>query len=482
MGGYPINNNKLTLIQINDSHGYISPHPELFFQGRKLVHKICGGYARIKTIIDNIREEEKDVLFVDGGDTFHGTYPAVRSEGKDLIPLLNYLNPDAMTGHWEFAYGPEKFINLTRKLDYPMLAINCYWQDNQKPVFDPFLIREVADIKVAIIGIAATIVDKVMPSHFSEGLYFTLGREELAYYLEELEREVDLIVVDSHLGFPQDVQLAQDVPGIDVILSGHTHNRIEKPFVTGNTIIIQSGCHGSFLGKLTLEIEKGTIKKYEHKFLTVSEQIKADNEMQGMVEDVLYPYKDYLQEIVGYTYTPLNRYNILESSMDNFLLEALLKITGADIVFSNGWRYGAPIPPGEIKRNDLYNIIPTNPPVSTVELTGREIWQMLEENIERTFSRDPYKQMGGYVKRCRGLTVYVKLENPPGCRVQSIFIQGKKLDPYKTYKTAFFTVQGVPHEYGKNRSDHELSAIECLENYLREEKVHVEIENNIQLI
>ena len=107
--------------------------------------------------------------------------------------------------------------------------------------------------------------------------------------------------------------------------------------------------------------------------------------------------------------TALNRGTTLEATMDNFLLQTLLESTGAQLAFSNGWRYGAPIVPGKITLNDLYNIIPMNPPISTVELTGEELRAMLEENLERTFSCDPYQQMGGYVKRCLGLNVYFKI-------------------------------------------------------------------------
>lgn len=100
--------------------------------------------------------------------------------------------------------------------------------------------------------------------------------------------------------------------------------------------------------------------------------------------------------------------------MDDFLFDAIAAAAGTEIAFSNGWRYGAPILPGPITMNDLWNIIPTNPPVSIVEVTGDEIRMMLEENLERTFATDAYAQMGGYVKRCRGLNMYVKIENPPG--------------------------------------------------------------------
>jgi 2',3'-cyclic-nucleotide 2'-phosphodiesterase (5'-nucleotidase family) len=147
-------------------------------------------------------------------------------------------------------------------------------------------------------------------------------------------------------------------------------------------------------------------------------------------------------------------------------LQALQESTGAQLAFSNGWRYGAPIIPGEITLNDLYNIIPMNPPVSTVELTGDEIVAMLEENLERTFARDPYEQMGGYVKRSLGLVVYIKIENPPGQRVQQVFVGEEPLQPGQYYSTAFVTEQGVGQKYGRNRQTHSERSIEALETHL----------------
>jgi 2',3'-cyclic-nucleotide 2'-phosphodiesterase (5'-nucleotidase family) len=203
-----------------------------------------------------------------------------------------------------------------------------------------------------------------------------------------------------------------------------------------------------------------------------------------VVEDLIVkatlPHREMLEEKVGHTRTALNRNTILESTMDNLLLESLLSTVDAEVAFSNGWRYGAPVPPGPVTVNDLWNIIPTNPPVSTVELTGREIWNMLEVNAELTFSRDPYQQMGGYLKRCRGLNLYLKIENPPGERVQEIFIQGKPLEPDKNYRSVFVTSQGVPSAYGVNRTDLDLTALQALLNYFKAEKiVNTPLEGNV---
>ncbi len=113
--------------------------------------------------------------------------------------------------------------------------------------------------------------------------------------------------------------------------------------------------------------------------------------------------------------------------MDNLLLDGIAHAAGTEIAFSNGWRYGAPIPAGEITMNDLWNIIPTNPPVSVVDMLGSELWEMMEENLERTYSRNPFEPMGGYVKRCRGINVYCKIENAPGSRIQQFFVDGTPL-------------------------------------------------------
>jgi 2',3'-cyclic-nucleotide 2'-phosphodiesterase (5'-nucleotidase family) len=152
--------------------------------------------------------------------------------------------------------------------------------------------------------------------------------------------------------------------------------------------------------------------------------------------------------------------------MDNLLLQSLLEHTEAEIAFSNGWRYGAPVIPGPITLNDLWNIIPVNPPVSLVELTGDEIRAMLEEHLEHTFASDPYQQMGGYLKRMLGINVYIKNENAAGLRIQELFVQGQKVKKDQVYTATFVTAQGVPHKYGRSRTNLEIHAIEALQRYI----------------
>jgi len=460
---------RLTIVQMNDTHAYFDIHQEMFWQGDHTEYRQAGGYARIATIVKQIRAESQgNCLFCDCGDTLHGTYPAFDTQGKAMIPILNSLGIDAMTAHWEFAYGPTVFKQRVAELNYPMLANNVFDKVTKKPVYPSYAIKEIGGLRIGLIGIASNIVDKTMPPSFSEGIYFTLGNDELPPIIDllRIKEKVDLIVLISHLGFTQDMKLLSEVQGIDVCLSGHTHNRLYKPVLSGKTLVIQSGCHGSFLGRLDLEVDGGQIIDYQHRLIEVEATVQPDPIVDELVKQALEPYKNELAEVVGETATALNRGTTLETTMDNFLLQASLESTGAQLAFSNGWRYGAPIVPGNITLNDLYNIIPMNPPVSTIELSGEEIREMLEENLERTFSCNAYNQMGGYIKRCLGLNVYFKIENSSGLRIQKLFAGDDEVQSGQYYTAAFVTMQGVPKQYGRNRENRSERIIDAMRKYL----------------
>ncbi|OPG15110.1 bifunctional metallophosphatase/5'-nucleotidase [Ferroacidibacillus organovorans] len=478
---------RLTILQLNDIHAYIDLHKEMFLEDSGIAHyRNVGGYARIATLIQAARAQNPDgVLVLDNGDTFHGTYPAVASKGEALVPILNALLIDGMTAHWDFAYGPSQFQTLSERLHYPVLANNCYAKESNQRVFPSHTVIERAGLKIGIIGIACHIIDKTMPPHFSTGIRFTMGKDELPAQIAALrnEEQVDLVVVLSHLGFPLEAEMAAEIDGIDVLLSAHTHNRLYHPVSINDTILIQSGCHGSFMGQLELEIEDGKIRDYRHTLIEVAQSIPPDREVAALVEQALLPHQEMLQAIVGQTETALHRYAQLETTMDNLLLESILEVAETELAFSNGWRYGAPIPPGPITLNDLWNIIPTNPPVSTVEITGRELMEMLEENLEKTFARNPYGQMGGYVKRCLGMRMFIKIENPAGTRIQNLFVNDQPVTLDRTYRAAFVTMQGVPEKYGTNRKNLTCSAIDAMRQFIeRRGVITVSLRGTVQVV
>lgn len=461
----------LTLFQLNDVHGYLNLHQEAFFGPAGLEYRRCGGYARIATLLRELWEQYPHHLLFDGGDTFHGTRPVVATEGGILPPILNELGIAAMTAHWDFAYGPARLQELVGQLNYPLLAANVYRQEGGALAYAPTLLLETAGLRVGIIGLACPIVDKTMPARFSTGLRFTNGAAELPGHVQRLrtEERADVIILLSHCGFPQDVALLEDCPGIDVCLSSHTHNRLYAPFVAGGALVIQSGAHGSFLSRLTLTVEGGRVTGHSHELHEIGEHIAPDAALQARIDAALVPFAG-LDEVVGTTATGLHRLTAVECPADDFLLASLQALVPADLYFSNGWRYGAPIAPGPVLLNDLYDLVPMDPEIETVELTGAELQEMLEKNLEGTYSQHPLHQMGGYVKRTLGLKVYYKAENPKGGRLQTVFVQDQPLDPARTYTAAFITSQGVPHQFGQNRQKTGQHAVAAMRAFLKQHR------------
>ncbi|MCZ0963648.1 metallophosphoesterase, partial [Paracoccus benzoatiresistens] len=260
---------QVTLFQLNDTHGYLEPHPELHWKAHGPELSVMGGFARIAGILNAARQETPGgVLVFDNGDTFHGTPAVTLSKGEAAVPILNALGLSAMTGHWDFAYGPAQAARLSSLLDYPFLAANCHPLTEEAPRFPPTTVCKANGLSIGVIGLAATILDKTMPPSFSAGLRFTDGIEEARAHAARLRAEgCGLVVVLSHLGLPQDCALAEAVDGLDVILSGHTHNRLESPWIVNGAIIIQSGCHGSYLGRLDLTVEHGRITSHSHSLI-----------------------------------------------------------------------------------------------------------------------------------------------------------------------------------------------------------------------
>lgn len=458
----------LTLFQINDVHGYLEPHPEIVWTGKGPATVTMGGYARIASILQAAREENPGgVLALDCGDSFHGTPALVRSKGRAILPVLNALGFSAMTGHWDFAWGPDHLRQIVSELDYPFLAANCHDGEGRPGPFPPTIRLNLAGVKIGVIGVAATILDKSMPPQFAGELIFTDGVEEVRDHAARLRGEgCELVLVLSHLGFPQDCALADAVEGLDVIFSGHTHNRLHEAARRNGALIIQSGCHGSFLGRLDLEVTEGRVTGHRHHLIPVSDEVPEDAGMARLVAKAAADTAEMRERIIGETAMLLHRATTLSAPMDDVLLAAIAAAAGTEIAFSNGWRYGAPIPPGRVSEHDLFCIIPMDPPVETVELTGAEIRHLIEASLEATFSRDPFGQKGGYLKRIRGLTFDVKIENPKGLRIQAAYgPDGAPLGADDIYRVAFVTRQGVPPHYDRNRTELPINAIDALRNW-----------------
>jgi S-sulfosulfanyl-L-cysteine sulfohydrolase len=457
----------VTLIQQNDTHAQMELHWEHFWRNGRAEYRRAGGHARAATVVRQIQAETHgSCLFVDCGDTLHGTGPAQWTEGQCVVPVINDMGLTLMTpGNWEFGFGPAALRQRVAEMAFPVIACNVTNADTGEPEFQPSVVREAGGLRLGFIGVTSPIVVETMPTPFGAGLRMTDPIDALPSAIARLRREerVDLIIVVSHVGFPQDVQIARDVQGIDVLLSSHTHNRLSTPTRVGESLIIQSGFSGAFLGRLDLEVMGGRVCGFAHRLIPLDESIAPAADVAATIDTQLQPFRERLSEVVGRTETALHRMTVLETTMDNLLTDAYRDLTGADVAFSHGWRYGAPIVPGDITVGDLWQIVPTNPEVLTVQMTGEQIRAKLEASLESVYAADPLRQKGGYIIRVSGLHAIVRLNNPKGTRVEQLDIAGAPGEPDRSYLVAAAGGQDLPAGHAQGTGTH---AVDALRRYV----------------
>src|SRR4029079_9407272 len=241
-----------------------------------------GGLDRMATLIKAIRAERADrVLLLDGGDSWQGSYTSLQSKGADMVRLINTLKPDAMTGHWEFTYGTKRVEELVGPLAFPFLAGNvkdATWGD---PVFKPSAVFERGGLRIGVIGQAFPYTAIANPRYLIPDWSFRIEEDKFAQNVAKLRADkVDLVVLLSHNGFDVDRKLAARVKGIDVILTGHTHDALPETIKVGQTLLVASGSHGKFVSRLDLDVRDGAVKGFRYKLIPLfADVIKPDAEM-----------------------------------------------------------------------------------------------------------------------------------------------------------------------------------------------------------
>ncbi len=404
-----------------------------------------GGLDRIATLVAAVRAERGDerVLLLDGGDTWQGSWTSLQTRGEDMVRAVNLLRPDAMTAHWEFTYGAERVEELIGMLEFPFLAQNVRDTDWEEPVFDGVAYFEKGGIKVAVIGQAFPYTPVANPRWMIPQWSFGIREEELQALVKEAREQegAELVVLLSHNGFDVDYRLASRVEGIDVILTGHTHDAMPRPLRVKDTLLVATGSHGKFVSRLDLAVEGGRVVDFSYKLMPVlADAITPQAEMAKLVAELRAPFADELAEVVGETEITLYRRGNFNGTMDDVILAALLERREAEIALSPGFRWGASLPSGmKIDKEFVYtHTAMTYPQVYRIEMTGAQLKTIMEDVADNLFNPDPYYQQGGDMVRVGGMGYRINPDAAMGQRISdmTLLATGEPIDPERTYVVA----------------------------------------------
>ena len=248
----------------------------------------------------------------------------------------------------------------------------------------------------------------------------------------------EVVVVLSHNGFDVDKKMAGRVSGIDVILSGHTHDALPEPVLVAETIVVASGSNGKFVSRVDLDIKNGRMLGYRHKLIPIfSDVIQPDKSITNLIDEQRAPYINELNEVIGKSESLLYRRGNFNGTWDDLICNALIEEREADISMSPGVRWGPSILPGQdIKREDIWNVTSmTYGKAYRTEFTGEFIHVILEDVADNLFNADPYYQQGGDMVRIGGMSYKIDINKPQGSRITDMTLlkTGEKIDPSKTY-------------------------------------------------
>ena len=403
-----------------------------------------GGLDRVATVINAIRADRPDALLLDGGDTWHGSYTCLKTEGQDMVNVMNALGPDAMTFHWEFTLGSDRVTELVEQLPFAALGQNIFDAEWDEPtdLFPPYKIFERGGTKIAVIGQAFPYMPIANPRWMFPEFSFGIRDENMASMVEEVRAAgAECVVVLSHNGFDVDKKMASVVPGIDVILSGHTHDALPEPVIVGSTIVVPSGSNGKFVSRVDLDIRDGRMMGYRSKLIPIfSDVITPDPDVAALIDAERAPYLAKMSEVIGQTDSLLFRRGNFNGSWDDLICDALLSERDAEIALSPGVRWGPTLIPGQdITREDIFGVTSMSyGEAYRTEMTGEFLKVVLEDVADNIFNPDPYYQQGGDMVRTGGLGYRIDVSKPQGERISNITLlnTGEAIDPARAYVVA----------------------------------------------
>jgi 5'-nucleotidase/UDP-sugar diphosphatase len=438
----------LTILYFNDYHGHIMPF-KAHFNDEHLV----GGMARIATIVNGIKREngEKGIptLFLCAGDVLQGTPMSTVFKGEPDFRCLNEIGLNAMVlGNHEFDYGQENLNKLREMAQFAILGANVLSERGQAPIVKSYYTRNIHGIKVHILGLVTDETPITTHPRNVKGLVFDDPITTAQGILEELDTN-DLIIALTHLGYETDKKLAKCAQGIDIIIGGHSHTKLERPVKLENTIICQAYEYGEFIGRLDLDIENGEIALVTGTLIPVTEDVEEDSAIKQIVDEYAEKLDESLKQVIGTAVVPLNGEREAvrneETNLGNLIADVMRDMGNADVAFINGGGIRAGIDQGDITVEEVLTVLPYENHLVTLRLKGAEILTIMNRHAGLEPGDGAFLQVSG---------LRVEISNG---KIAMLSIGGEQVEMEKPYAIAtndFLAAGGDGYETFKNGKDY----------------------------
>jgi 2',3'-cyclic-nucleotide 2'-phosphodiesterase (5'-nucleotidase family) len=464
---------QITILSTTDLHGNILP---LDYYTNRPDER---GLAKAATIIKQARRENPDLLLVDSGDTIQGT-PLVYYHNKNnnappdpMMLVMSALRYDAMAvGNHDYNFGLKVLEKARHEAKFPWLSANTYRQGTDQTYFDPYIVREVSGVRVGILGLTTAGIPHWENTENYAGLEFRETVSEAKKWvaiLREKER-VDLVVISMHMGLERDlrtgelrvgvvpnenaaISIAEQVPGVDVILMGHTHREEPSLYING-VLLTQAYRWGSRVARVDVYMEKTEgagggwrVAARSARTIPVDVTVEPDAEVLKLVEPYDRETQSWLGRVIGESPADLSAVDarFRDTAIVDLIHRVQLETGKADVSMAANFNPQAHIPKGPVTVRDIAGLYEYENTLVVLEVTGQQLKEALEHSARYFRDYVPNKlavdlvdeRIPGYnFDTAEGVTYDLDISKPTGQRIQNLRFKGQPLNPTQKLRLA----------------------------------------------
>ncbi|HEU5288276.1 MAG TPA: bifunctional UDP-sugar hydrolase/5'-nucleotidase [Candidatus Limnocylindria bacterium] len=425
---------RIQLLHTDDIHGRLDAEK---VQGGSATFDQGGMAALASQVYAQRRRAPQRTLLLDGGDAWQGTFISNANKGEAVTRAMTLMGYDAMAvGNHDFDWGQDVIAQRAKEASFPFLATNVVETATGKlPAYlKPYVVKDLGIARVGILGVTNPLSNTIVKATSVAGLRFGPA-SDVQRYLPEVQAQADIVVVVAHIGSADAMMLARDVPGIDVIVAAHDHASVQTARLEGRTTIVNAGAYTQYLGRLEIVVDPATRKMKDAVragaliAVAASSSLRPDAEITGLVEARRAEAEKYTSRVVGTIKADLDNPRD-ENGLGNMITDAFVEYGRqqgwkTDVAFYNAAGVRAPLKAGPVTYGLLYQVLPFGNTIVSVDLTGEQLREVLED----ASGRAGRVQIGG------GRWVY-RFTNDAGQRVLEATIAGQPLDPRRVYHVA----------------------------------------------